>query len=50
MAVSDAVITFVLEVVYLAIIYLGTLREISQGFTLEPVNAILPPITADRLN
>lgn len=40
-------ITFVLEVVYLVVIYLGTLGHI-EHHTLVPT-VVDPPITADRL-
>jgi hypothetical protein len=46
--ISDAVITFVLEVVYLVVIYLGTLDLIEHHVTLVATVAD-PPITADRL-
>lgn len=46
--IADAVITFVLEVVYLVIIYFGTLDLIEHHVTLVPT-VVDPPITADRL-
>jgi hypothetical protein len=48
LAIADAVITFVLEVVYLVVIYFGTLEEIEHHTTLTPTIAD-PPITADRM-
>lgn len=49
LSVADAVITFVLEVIYLAVIYWGTLRHIEHSPTLVPV-ITNPPLTADRLH
>lgn len=49
LAIADAVITFVLEVVYLVVIYFGTLDQIEHHVTLVPT-IVDPPITADRLN
>ena len=46
--ISDAVITLALEIVYLVIIYFGTLGHIEHHVTLVPTAAD-PPITADRL-
>jgi hypothetical protein len=52
LSVADAVITFVLEVIYLAVIYWGTLRHIEHAPILVPVLANTPiaPLTADRLH
>jgi hypothetical protein len=48
LAIADAVITFVLEVVYLVIIFFGTLDEIEHTVVLT-ATIQNPPITADRL-
>jgi hypothetical protein len=48
LAIADAVITFVLEIVYLVVIYFGTLDHIEHHVTLVPT-IVDPPITADRL-
>lgn len=49
LAIADAVITFVLQVVYLVVIYFGTLDHIEHHVTLVPT-VVDPPITADRLH
>jgi uncharacterized membrane protein len=48
LTIADAVITFVLEIIYLVIIYFGTLDHIEHHVTLTPIIGD-PPITADRL-
>lgn len=49
LAIADTVITFVLQLIYLVVIYFGTLDEIEHSVVLTPV-IIAPPLTADRLN
>jgi len=49
LCVADAVITFVLQIIYLVIIYFGTLREIEHGGIILHPTLPEPPITADRL-
>lgn len=49
LAIADTVITFVLQLIYLVVIYFGTLDEIEHSVVLTPV-IVAPPLTADRLN
>jgi len=45
LSIADAVITFVLEFVYLIVIFFGTLREIIYLEVITPVVAEMPPLS-----
>lgn len=45
LSIADAVITFVLEFVYLVVIFFGTLREIIYLEVITPVVAEVPPLS-----
>lgn len=45
LVLADTIITFVLQVVYMLVIYMGTFREITHSEIITPVVAEVPPLS-----